>query len=71
MAQVNEYPWMAGLANPGSTTKFFCGGALIADQWVVTAAHCLEGKTASSLVVVLGEHDVTVTTETIITYCMN
>ena len=52
--QPNEYPWMAGLMQGGS---FFCGGALVAAQWVMTAAHCMDGVKTHRVKVVLGEHD--------------
>ncbi|VVC33672.1 Serine proteases, trypsin family, serine active site,Peptidase S1, PA clan,Serine proteases, trypsin [Cinara cedri] len=34
----NEYPWMASLWN--TKRKFFCGGSVVTDQYVLTAAHC-------------------------------
>ncbi|XP_037080009.1 CUB and peptidase domain-containing protein 2-like isoform X1 [Pollicipes pollicipes] len=57
--EVNEYPWQAGLVSPGGT-RTWCGGSLINDRYVVTAAHCTSGSTASQIQVLLGDHRISV-----------
>jgi len=49
----HAYPWMAALFVDG---KWFCGGTLISDEWVLTAGHCAKG--ASKMRVLLGAHNV-------------
>jgi secreted trypsin-like serine protease len=57
-ASPGEYPFMAAILNKGiSGSDFdrqFCGGSLIDDEWVLTAAHCTEGIGASQLAVAVG-----------------
>jgi len=54
-AEVNEYPWQAGLVSTGST-KPWCGGSLVNSKWVLTAAHCTAGENANSIQILLGDH---------------
>lgn len=56
-ADPGEWPWQVALVSPTSLDLYntkFCGGSLVAAQWVVTAAHCVFGSQPSSQDVVAG-----------------
>ncbi|CAL4186022.1 unnamed protein product, partial [Meganyctiphanes norvegica] len=50
--EVNEYPWQVALVSRGSN-GVYCGGSLINDRWVLTAAHCTQSGVSQ---VLLGNH---------------
>ncbi|ESN95803.1 hypothetical protein HELRODRAFT_185962 [Helobdella robusta] len=53
-ARPNEFPWQISLQS--STGSHRCGGSIINDQWIITAAHCVEGLIPSSWRIVVGLH---------------
>ncbi|XP_025833752.1 CLIP domain-containing serine protease 2 [Agrilus planipennis] len=54
---VKEFPWMALLAYlTKAGIEFRCGGSLINDEYILTAAHCVESQ--ELIGVRLGEHDI-------------
>ncbi|KAL6257050.1 hypothetical protein P5V15_011985 [Pogonomyrmex californicus] len=50
-AKEGEIPYQVSLQNRG-TNFHFCGGSILNDKYVITAAHCIEGKSASNIQVV-------------------
>ncbi|MEU6248085.1 serine protease [Glycomyces sp. NPDC047010] len=60
-AEEGQYPWLVGLGSAGEGTPWerqFCGGSVISETVVLTAAHCVEGtEDASELVVFSGSVD--------------
>ncbi|XP_055910512.1 transmembrane protease serine 9-like [Eupeodes corollae] len=57
-ANLSEYPWMALLVySDGVDRTLDCGGSLITDRYVLTAAHCIRVGNKQLVSVRLGEHD--------------
>lgn len=54
-AQEHEFPWQASVRRK-STDSHFCGGSIINQRWIVTAAHCMQGETPGVVSVVIGDH---------------
>ncbi|KAI0218613.1 Ovochymase-2 [Lamellibrachia satsuma] len=54
-AKEHSWPWQISIVRLG--LGHICGGSILDKRWILTAAHCVEGKKASLLRVVVGEHN--------------
>lgn len=45
-----DWPWQ-GMLTSSPNGPVFCGGSLVAPQWLVTASHCVKRASESSIYV--------------------
>lgn len=54
----SEYPWQVAVSYEGPDFGSLCGGSIIGDSWVLTAAHCVDGEGGiSSYTINVGSSD--------------
>ena len=57
-AEPNSIPWQVALVKQGKKVPF-CGGTIICEKFVMTAAHCIgSNRNAAKIQILSGEHDV-------------
>ncbi|XP_066143131.1 venom serine protease-like [Euwallacea fornicatus] len=58
---VNEFPFMVALIY---NNNMWCGGSLISDRFVLTAAHCVVNKEATYFNLLVGDYDISTGSDT-------
>uniref|UniRef100_A0A8C6CLN5 Peptidase S1 domain-containing protein n=1 Tax=Moschus moschiferus TaxID=68415 RepID=A0A8C6CLN5_MOSMO len=51
-ANIRDFPWQIRILENGS---HLCGGSILSEWWILTAAHCFKSKNESTLEVTCGE----------------
>ena len=57
-AGAKDAPWQVSLRNFLGGISHFCGGSILSESWVVTAAHCLDGLSVFQYDVMAGQHNI-------------
>uniref|UniRef100_T1H527 Peptidase S1 domain-containing protein n=1 Tax=Megaselia scalaris TaxID=36166 RepID=T1H527_MEGSC len=55
-AKPGQFPFQAALLIKKESSSTLCGGSIISEVWIITAAHCLD--TAKSVQVVVGTENI-------------
>ena len=53
-AKPNQYPWLVRL----QLASYLCGGSIISSRFILTAAHCTNGRSASQITIYFADHSV-------------
>ncbi|KAK9888571.1 hypothetical protein WA026_000812 [Henosepilachna vigintioctopunctata] len=57
LASQGEFPWIISLqVKDGDQYSHICGGAILSQLWIVTAAHCIRNVNQTSLSITAGDH---------------
>ncbi|XP_054739112.1 venom serine protease [Anastrepha obliqua] len=63
-ATKHEYPSMVALRDLSSTQQVFCGGSIVSNRHIMTAAHCMRVQSdPRRIIAYVGDHDLSSTTD--------